>query len=149
MNETIQLLQNVTRNARMGQDAIDQLLLRTESPEMRKELMTEKQQYQEAARNAEQALFAAGGKPEPQGAMARAGLWMGMQINTMMDRSDAHLAEIVIQGATMGVIEMTKALNTCVDADGNARGVASNFITQQQDTIERLKQFLKEPSPAR
>ena len=141
MNETIQLLQDVVRNARTGQNAIEQLLQRVDDPEMRKELMTEKEQYQAMVRDSEQAL---GGKPEPLGMMAHAGMWMGMQINTLMDKTNAHIAEIVIQGATMGVIEMTKAFNAYEDADARARGLASNFITQQQDTIERQKAFLRE-----
>ena len=144
MNETIQLLQDVVRNARTGQNAIEQLLQRVDDPEMRKELMTEKEQYQAMVRDSEQALYDVGGKPEPMGMMAHAGMWMGMQINTLMDKTNAHIAEIVIQGATMGVIEMTKAFNAYEDADARARGLASNFITQQQDTIERQKAFLRE-----
>ena len=70
MNETIQLLQDVVRNARTGQDAIEQLLQRVDDPEMRKELMTEKEQYQAMVRDSEQALYDVGGKPEPLGMMA-------------------------------------------------------------------------------
>lgn len=142
MNETIQLLQDVVRNASTGHEGVEQLLHQVQNEGMRKELMTEREQYQSIMSNAEQALFAAGGKPENQGIMSRANMWVGVQMNTMMDKSDAHIAEIVIQGVTMGVIEMTKALNTYADADANARGLASNFVTQQQDAIDRQKIFL-------
>ena len=52
--------------------------------------------------------------------MARAGMWVGLEMETLADRSDAHIAEIVIQGHH-GVIEMTKALNTHDGADPDAR----------------------------
>ena len=115
---------------------------------MRRELTWARDGYQRVVSNAESALQAAGGRPEPLSAMARAGMWMGMQINTLADKSDDHLAEIFIQGATMGVIEMTRALNAWEDADPDARGLASDFVTWQQEAIERQKAFLASPSHA-
>ena len=144
MNQTQKLLQMIVENGRMGEDACDQLLSRTENMEMRKELMQEKQDYAAAARDAEALLYDQGVKPEPKGPMARMGLWMGMQINTAMDKSNSHIADIVIQGATMGVVELTKARNTYTDAGAEAQGIASNLITKQQEAIERLKTFLSE-----
>ncbi|MBR1560913.1 MAG: hypothetical protein IJ646_11795 [Clostridia bacterium] len=146
MNETIQLLQDVVRSARTGEEAIGQLIGRAESPEMRGELDRELHQYQSAARQAESALAAAGGQPEPVGLMQKAGMWAGTQMNTLTDRSNAHIAEMVIQGATMGIIELTKARNTCPDADPGAAGIASRFIVEQNDIIERQKAYLKEPA---
>lgn len=148
MNETVRLLQEVLRNARTGESGVEQLLLRAEEPEMRRELTWARDGYQRVVSNAESALQAAGGRPEPLSAMARAGMWMGMQINTLADKSDDHLAEIFIQGATMGVIEMTRALNAWEDADPDARGLASDFVTWQQEAIERQKAFLASPSHA-
>ena len=45
MNETIQLLQDVVRNARSGEEAINQLMDKVESQEMRGELDREREQY--------------------------------------------------------------------------------------------------------
>ena len=142
MNETIQLLQDVVRNARTGQDAVEHLMQKTEAGRMRDELIREKEDYGAAARQAESALAAAGGQAEPVGAMQKAGMWLGTQMNTLTDRSNAHIAEIVIQGATMGVIEMTKALNSYDGADATARDLASRFVVQQNETIDRQKGFL-------
>ena len=145
MNETIQLLQDVSRNARSGEEAVNDLMGRVESQEMRGELDRERREYQQTAREAESALAAAGEEPEPIGPMQKAGMWVGTQMNTLADRSNAHIAEMVIQGATMGIIEMTRARNTCPDADANAASLASRFIVAQNDIIERQKQYLREP----
>ena len=144
MNQTQKLLQAIVENGRMGEEACDQLLTRTEDKAMRQELMLEKQHYEAAARDAEMRLCEMGIKPEPKGPMARMGLWMGMQINTAMDQSNSHIADIVIQGATMGVVAITKARNSYTEADAEAQGIASNLITKQQEAIERLKTFLRE-----
>ena len=144
MNQTEKLLQKIVENGRMGEDACDQLLTRTQDIELRKELMVEKQHYAAAARDAETRLYDLGVTPEPKGPMARMGLWMGMQINTAVDQTSSHIADIVIQGLTMGVIELTKARNSYSDADAESQGIASNLITKQQESIERLKSFLNE-----
>lgn len=144
MNETIQLLKDVVKNARTGEEAINQLIEKAESPEMRGELDREREQYRAAARDAESALASAGGHSEPVSMMQRAGMWVGTQMNTLTDRSNAHIAEMVIQGATMGIIEMTKARNTCPDADADAASLASRFIVEQNDIIDRQKAYLEE-----
>ena len=143
MNETVQLLQDVVRNARTGQDAVEQLMKKTSAVGgMKEELLRERQDYDDARRAGEQALFGVGGREEPVNPLSKAGMWAGLEMETLTDRSDAHIAEIVIQGATMGVIEMTKARNELPDADAEAQGVASDFVTRQQDGIERMKAFL-------
>ena len=143
MNDTVQLLQDVVRNARTGKDAVEQLMNKARGDSMRRELEKEKESYQQTQRESERALVDAGGRAEPTGPLARAGMWMGLEMETLADRSDAHIAEIVIQGATMGVIEMTKALNTYDSADAHARGLASQFVVQQNETIDRQKGFLE------
>ena len=142
MSETIQLLQDVVRNARTGESAIDQLLTISDNSEMRRDLMTEKALYHSTVRISEQALIRAGGRAEPIGPMSKAGMRMGIVLNTITDKTDSHIAELVIQGANMGIVEMTKALNTYPNADREAFSIARNFIGQQQDIISRQKHYL-------
>ena len=55
---------------------------------------------------------------EPAGS-DKIGLWMGVQMNTLMDKSPPHLAEMLIQGGTMGIIktdiECISCRNHCPD----------------------------------
>lgn len=144
MDQTDRLLQTLVENGRLGEDACDQLLQRTQSEALRQELMREKEFYASAARDAERLLMQRGVKPRTKGPMARMGMWMGMQINTLADQSASHIADMVIQGATMGVVELTKARNSNPEAGAEAQGIAANLITQQQEAIEKLKAFLRE-----
>ena len=143
MNDTVQLLQDVVRNARTGKDAVEQLMNKAQGDSMRRELEKEKETYQQTQRESERALVDAGGRAEPTGPLARAGMWMGLEMETLTDRSSAHIAEIAIQGANMGVVEMTKSLNTYAGAEPAARDMAERFVARQNETIERQKQFLK------
>ena len=142
MDQTQKLLQSVVENARTGLDACEQLIGKTKDQNMRNELMTQRDQYQQFARDAENALFATGGQPHRKNPMARMGMWMGIQMDTMMDATPSHIADMLIQGATMGVVGMTRDRNDLPDADAHAQGIASSFITAQQENIDRLKTYL-------
>ena len=142
MNQDLSLLQKIVEGARSGADACSQLADRCEDDGMCRELRTQRNDYESAARDAEALLEKQGVRPRPKGAMARAGMWFGMQVNTMMDRSASHIADICIQGATMGIVEMTKARNACPDAGADAHGVAAWLIERQQQAIDRMKNFL-------
>ena len=142
MEQSEKLLQSIVENARMGASACDMLLKKADEAEIREEIMLEKQQYSAIARDAEQRMYEMGIEPKPEGMMQRMGMWMGMEMNTLTDKSPSHMADMLIQGATMGVVEMVKARNSNPDANAQAQGIASHFITAQQESIERLKGFL-------
>ena len=142
MDQTNKLLSCVAKNALTGEEATSQLMKRTEDSEMRRELEYQQEQYRAVHRQAEHMLGNDNGVDDSPGMMAKMGMWAGVMMNTMTDKSNAHIADIMIQGATMGVVDTIRARNECVDATAEAQGVASSFITQQQDSIERMKQFL-------
>lgn len=142
MDQTRTLLTCVAKNALTGEEATAQLMKRTEDSEMRRELEYQQNQYRSVHRQAEQLMGNDRAADDSPGVMAKMGMWAGVMMNTMTDKSNAHIADIMIQGATMGVVDTTRARNECVDASAEAQGVASSFITQQQDSIERMKQFL-------
>ena len=142
MDQTQKLLQMIVENGRMGESACDQLIGRTDDAELRKELMLVKQQYADAARDAEVRLTDLGARPRPKGPAARAGMWMGVQMNTLTDVSPGRIAEIVIQGATMGVIDTLRNRSALCDASPESRELAAAFAAMQQEIIDRMKAFL-------
>ncbi len=108
---------------------------------MRSELLFQKEQYLSTDQRAAQMLTQMGRRPEKAGPMEKAGMWMGIRMDTAWTRPPSHIADMMIQGATMGVIDATKARNQYPDASAEAHGLASEYITHSQDAIERMKQF--------
>ena len=141
-NQTQKLLQSIIENARTGLDACEQMISKTKDAALRDELMTQRTEYQKFAQDAERALYAAGGQPHAKGMMSRAGMWMGIEMNTLMDASTSHIAELLIQGSTMGVVGMTRDQGNLPDASAEAQGMATAFIQCQQQAIDRLKKLL-------
>ena len=142
MDQTTKLLSSIAVNARTGFDATDQLLKHTEDERMRDELRYQRDFYEGAEKDAEEKLRGFGEERTEKGPLSRVGMWAGIKMNTLIDHTSSHIADLVIQGATMGVIDTTKARNECPDADQTAQDAASGFITQQQEAIDRMKRFL-------
>ena len=63
-------------------------------------------------------------------------------MNTMTDKSDSKVAEILIQGNNMGVVKGTKLLHDGDELDSTVRSILSDFISLQQQNIDSLKKYL-------
>lgn len=60
----------------------------------------------------------------------------------MMNKKPDHIAEIMINGTTMGIIDMTKKLNQLDYADAGAKQLAEDYLTNEQQNIEIMKKHL-------
>ena len=63
-------------------------------------------------------------------------------MNTMKDQSNSKLSEMLIQGTTMGVIEGIKLKNHNPNLNSNVDSILTDFITMQENTINKLKTYL-------
>lgn len=68
--------------------------------------------------------------------------WTGIQMNTLTDKSNSHIADMLIQGTTMGIIEGRKLLNQNPNIDQEVRQVLDTFVKMQENNVEKLKTFL-------
>ncbi len=57
-------------------------------------------------------------------------------------KTPQHVAEMMVRGATMGVVGMTKVLNHTPDCDVRTRKLAEEYIAAEERNIDRLKRFL-------
>ena len=142
MNQNARLTKTMCETARMGAEAIGMLLSKTDDEGMRNVMLSQKAMYEKFDREGEKMLTEAGQRVKKQGPLARAGTWMGIQMDTMMDNTSSHLADMLIQGSTMGVIEITRAKSENPEADGEAVRLADAYLKEENDNIEKLKNYL-------
>ena len=142
MGNDQKLLQEVASNARMGIEAVDLLLSKTGDGAIVSELRRQREQYGEIQREAEQKLYAVGGQAPAESPIQRAGAWVGVQANTLIDRTPSHMADMLIQGSAMGIIAMSRARNQSRDADPDALDLADRLIDVSVQGMERSREFL-------
>ena len=68
--------------------------------------------------------------------------WTGVQINTLTDKSNSHIAELMIQGNLMGMIEAQKLLNHSPKMEQEVKDILNEFINMQNNNIEKMKTYL-------
>lgn len=68
--------------------------------------------------------------------------WTGIQLNTISDKSNSQISEILIQGNSMGIIKAVKLLNQSPEASSDVKKILNGFIRLQENNIEQLKKFL-------
>lgn len=142
MDQNAELYRSVQGAARMGIEAIGLLLDKSEDDGIRGEMLHQLSEYKKSERRALDALRILGEKPKAQNMLSKAGTWMGVQMDTLMDRSASHIADMLIQGSTMGVIELTRARAACPEASEDAHRLAKEFLENEDQAIDRLKNFL-------
>ena len=68
---------------------------------------------------------------------------MGIAMETMKDNSDPAIASMVIEGLTMGIVEMeTKIESYKKIVDKKILKLSNKFLKFQEEEIEKLKTFM-------
>lgn len=62
-------------------------------------------------------------------------------MKTFNDKSNSKIAELLLQGTNMGIIEGRKLLNN-KNMDKKVEELVKEFVTMQEDSVEKLKTYL-------
>lgn len=139
-----ELLSDLYRNMKMGSNSIVDLLPKVEDRAMREEMTSELNQYEKFTKEISSMLNDMGVKPTEEGFMARMGAKMGIAMNTMTDSTSSHIAQMMIEGATMGITENTKLIREyenkqCSEA---ALRMGRDTVKFMENSVEKLKSYL-------
>lgn len=142
MDTTTEFLNGVYKNAKMGMDSLSMLMDKIDDVDMRRELQKELEEYTSFASKVTDALSRRGAMPEDTGVMQHVGLWAGLTMNTMIDHTSSHIAQMIIEGSNMGIVELTKLLNSEPEADPSARKIAEELMRMEERRVQRMKPWL-------
>lgn len=82
-------------------------------------------------------------KLEGNGVFAKMGARMGIANEVSSDNSDSSLAEVLIQGLSMGTLEMERLISRYKDiVSKRDLKLAKKFLKFQQDMVSELKKYL-------
>ena len=140
--EEIDVLDELNKGACMGRDAIYFILEKVSDKELKKELERQGKKYKEIL-NKISKLYPEYSNKEPHetNTMNKVMTWYGIEMKTMMDDSTSKIAELLLQGTNMGIIEGRRLLNNN-STDKDIHSLLKEYVDMQEDAVERLKQFL-------
>lgn len=141
-NKETEVLNSIYRGAKTGSQAIIDLLPKAENSRFCSDLQTQEQEYNNISAEAANMLISMGSEPEPVSAIKKAGMKMGVEMNTIMNNDTGYLAQLMIKGSTMGITNMTKVLNNYENPNPQVTDLAQRLIKTEQQNIDRLKAYL-------
>lgn len=140
--ENINALDEIHKGACMRMDAIKFTLDKVKDEELKGVLEKEYEQYKEIAKRIEDVYPKYNDdKPHETNAMNKAMTWYGIEMKTMNDHSNSKIAELLLNGVNMGIIEGRKILNKKV-IDEEVNSIIDTYVKMQEESVEILKQYL-------
>lgn len=136
------LLNDIYQNARMGIQSIPQLIEMTDDQKFREVLKDQMAEYQTIASTAEIMLAQRKEKPEEIGSMAKISSYLMTEMKTMADKSVSHMADMMIQGNTMGMTAIIRNMREHEDAEIGAISLAEKFLATAEHNVSEMKKFL-------
>jgi len=141
MKEEINVLDELNKGACMGKDAIDFIIDKVEDESLKKELQSQYREYEEISERIHKVYPDAKKEPHETNAMNKAMTWYGIEMRTLTDKTTSKIAELLLQGTNMGIIEGRRLLNN-KDINDEVNSIISDYVAMQEKAVERLKQFL-------
>lgn len=142
MNKNNELLNYIHQNCEMGKDTINQLLNITKDETFIKELRRELEEYSRIFDSCNNLIKNTNKEPKDICNIAKISAYISINIKTLMNKSSSHIAEMMIQGSTMGIIDITKRLKDYDPKDDEIAKLGNELLKVEQNNVESLKRFL-------
>lgn len=142
MDNNINVLDELNKGACMGIDALEFIIDKTNEPKFKHTLEKQLIEYKDlSSRITELYKDYSDSDIHETNLMTKVMTWYGIQKDTMMDTSVSNLADLLIRGTNMGIIEGKKLLNNKT-MDKKVHKICSEYITMQEAYLDKLKEYL-------
>ena len=129
-----ELLQFIHKTARMGEESLRDIEPMVKENALYSAISNQIREYKCIAGCANLA-------PDP-GTFTKVSAGVMTAMKMMADNSSSKIAEMVIEGNTMGITKGTKHLNDYTGDDRQVKALAQKLIATEQANVEQMKPFL-------
>lgn len=141
-SDDIGILQDVQRNTKMAMKAIDALSGKIYDDTLSVQMARESMKYAEIYNKAADRLLSGKAAFYRDNGFQDMMLKGSVNMNTMLNTSTSHIAEMLIQGSNRGLTSMWKSVNHHEKAGDVSMEIAKELMDFEEKNIERLKQYL-------
>ncbi len=140
--QEINIYKEIQKNTEMAMKAIDTISDKVYDEHLAMQINKQSLKYAEIRNEAYDRLLEARAEPYKSSYLQNLMLAGGIQYNTLLNTSTSKIAELMIKGSNMGVLEMNKVLNHNEAADAQSVALANRLMDFEAKNIERLKKYL-------
>lgn len=143
MNENVELLNYIYQNAQMGKETIAHLLRIVEDKDFEKQLTSQYHEYKMFYDKAQKLLEQHGYDEKGITAFEKLKTYLMINMQTLTDKSTSHIAEMMVIGSNMGVIDAIKNIKKYKQhAEKDIIELMEQLKTFEEENISSLKRFL-------
>lgn len=143
MNGNAELLNFVYQNSEMGVITINQLLgIIKDDNEFKNHLESQLNEYKEINNEAKRLLNENGYDEKGIGSLNKIKTYLMINMQTLIDKSASHIAEMLMIGSNMGIINAIKNIKKYNNADSHIIQLMEKLLKIEENNVQDLKQFL-------
>lgn len=142
MQENKNALDELNKGATMGMDFLKFIIEKVEDKDFKRVLSKQYDAYLKISKKVNKIYEDYADKtPHETSTMEKVMVWSDIQMKTINDKSTSKIAEMLLQGTNMGIVEGRKMLNNKV-LDKKVNDLIEEFVGMQEEYVEVLKSFL-------
>lgn len=140
-----EFLQKVFRNLRMSTDAALSILQKTKEETLKSSLTVQISTYEAFAARATELMQREHIEPSDENPFAKWTAKMGIQWNTLKDPTAPHLAQMILEGTTMAIGEMLRAIKAAEESGLPQESIrfAQEVLSYQESIARDMQSYLK------
>lgn len=145
MDENLELLEYIYQTADMGAKSMTALLndIKEKDNKIKSLISEQLKGYEKYIKESKELLKKYKTEPKDKGVMADLMSKMGIKREVMMDNSDSAIADMLIEGFTMGNLEMNKKIDLFEGkVDKKIINLAKDLLKFGEDNIKKVKPYL-------
>ena len=143
-NKTAELLQAVHKNVAASVDAIMNLMPKVKDERLKSDMTVQLSVFEAFASRAAKLLAEEGVKPEDMGMLSKLSTKWSTMLSTLRDGSASHLAQLMIEGATMGANDLLRDLREAENSNVSERAMrlTRDVCAYEEQLARELKSYL-------
>ena len=130
------------KNARIALQSISDLLPNVDDNELKEELRSQYEGYEQIASKMSKYMSENGLEVKSINVVKKAMLWGSIKLKTLFNNSKNQIAEMMLKGTDMGIIELTAMLNEEKNLEPEIKDLLQELLYKEETYQERLKKFL-------
>ena len=143
MSADAEMLNFIYQNSQMGVETLNQLIPMIDNEAFKKRIEAQLKEYEQIHEEAKKLLNRHGYDEKGIGALEKIMADLMIDMKTLMDKSSSHIAEMLIQGSNMGIIDAVKRINQYEkEAEKEVTALMKRLLKFEENNVERLKDAL-------
>ena len=139
---SLKIVNAVFQNANLSAENVRTILPYVKNEKFAEILNGQVKKYEDFCSRAEKLAKKYGGELQSDNAFGRFFIRTGIKMKLLSDTSVSRIAEMMLQGSTMGIIDLGKLIRHTPDVSEEAQTLLRELLIYEEDKVELMKYYL-------